>query len=201
MPAPGQVIGPTTVPTTAPSLPVSSTRPALPVTEPSTAAKSFESDAGHFGISYPAGWESFGSATSSNAEHDGKQISDTTVLTVVPAGAKNDNQSISIDLPSLPPHIPGFIPLGLVASGYVSDLRKQHPDLKVEESSAFTVPHAQARRICTTWKSDGRGSFDLAVLVIHDDHILIFSADGDADRHDEIRKAFDVVVSSIQWLR
>src|SRR5687768_2920171 len=61
--------------------------------------------------------------------------SDDFVLRLVPAGAADDaaSPSVSLDVPKLPPHIPGLIPLGSVVRGYVNDLKKNHPDVTVDE--------------------------------------------------------------------
>jgi hypothetical protein len=137
----------------------------------------------------------------SGGNYQGKKVEDTTVLTLLPAGAKDDVRTIGVDLPELPPHIPGLIPLGLVTNGYISDERKQHPELKVEESAAATVPDARAHRVRMAWKEKGRGYFDMAVLIVHKDQILIFSADGDADGYEDIRKVFDSIIASIKWVK
>lgn len=194
--APAKTVAPSPVPTAAPS-----TRTASPATAPSDATKDFESHDGHFRISYSAAWHAQAGTTSSTGDYQGKKVQDTTVLTLLPSGAKNSDRSIGVDLPELPPHIPGLIPLGMVTSGYISDLRKQHPDLKVEESQSTTIPDARAHRVRLTWKEKDRGCFDMAVLIVHKDQILIFSADGDGDGYDEIRKVFDPIISSIKWVK
>lgn len=190
--ASAESVGPLRVLATAPST--------QPATAPSAATQIFDCAAGHFRIAYSAGWHAQ-TGTTSSVSGEGKKVEDTTVLILLPAGAKNDERCMSVDLPELPPHIPGLIPLGMVASGYISDLRKQHPELKVEESDSATVPDARARHVRMTWKEKDRGYFDMAVLIVHKDQILIFSADGDADGYEEIRKVFDSIVLSIKWLK
>ncbi len=172
-----------------------------PATSPSAATQSFQSAVGHFEIAYSSDWKVKGGTSSSSGDYQGKKVNDTTVLTLLPADAKNGERNIAVDLPELPVHIPGLIPLGLVVRGYTNDLRKQHPDLKIEESAPATVPARRAHRVRLTWKQNDRGFFDMAVLVVHGNRILIFSADGDADGYDEIRKVFDSIITSIKWLK
>jgi hypothetical protein len=43
---------------------------------------------------------------------------------LVPTGVKLEDTSISLDVPKLPPHIPGLIPIGSVRNGYLDDLKK-----------------------------------------------------------------------------
>ncbi len=192
--APGQVVA--TAPTNAPA-----THPATPATAPTTARSTFDSPLGNFQVSYPSGWDAKTGGAASTGVYQGKKFTDTTVLTLVPTGAKDDERSISIDLPSLPPHIPGLIPIGMVATGYISDLRQQHADLKVEESAPSTAAQAQARRIHLTWNEKGHGCFDLVVLIVRNDRIYIFSADGDAKSFHQINSAFKLVVDSLHWTK
>lgn len=192
-PAHSQTVTPVRPPTDSPAT--------QPATAPSDATKEFQCTAGHFQIIYSSTWRAQTGTNSSTGDYQGKKVEDTTVLTLLPAGAKNGERVIGIDLPGLPPHIPGLIPLGMVTSGYISDQRKQHPDLKVEESGSATVPEAHARHVKLTWKEKDRGYFDMATLIVHKDQILIFSADGDADGYEDIHKAFEAIVSSIKWLK
>src|SRR5688500_10322690 len=67
-------------------------------------------------LSYPSGWSPVPSAE--------------LVLLLAPSPASKT--VVSLDVPKLPPHIPGLIPLGAVVNGYVDDLKKQDPHVNVE---------------------------------------------------------------------
>jgi len=117
-----------------------------------------------------------------------------------PAGAKPpDTTSIQFDIPDLPPHFPGMIKLGLIEHGYVSDLKKAHPGLHVEESTAQTVPNAKARLFRCTWEAAGHPHTDVALMMIHNDRVYILSADADGDAYPGVRAAFDEMAKSIKW--
>ncbi len=117
------------------------------------------------------------------------------VLTLVPA-QNPDQASIEFDVPAMPPHIPGLIPMGMVEKGYVDDLRKRHPDLNVAESSPRTVKGAAARFVRITWAGGGT---DLALIVIHGDQIYILSADANAATYESTRAAFESMATSLEW--
>ena len=53
---------------------------------------------------------------------------------------------IDVDVPSLPPHLPGMITLDRVDSGYVDDQKDRFADLKVIEKTDQSVPATKARR-------------------------------------------------------
>ena len=120
------------------------------------------------------------------------------VLRLVPANGA-PSRSITLDVPDLPPHLPGMIKLNLIENGYVGDWRKKHADLKVEESADRAVPGAKARFVRLTWKEDGRVHSDLGLLMMHEDRVYIISADADAADLAATRDAFDKVTASIQW--
>ena len=56
---------------------------------------------------------------------------------MLPSGARDGDKApaVSLEVPKLPPHIPGLIPLGSVVGGYIDDLKKQHPGVKVDDPS------------------------------------------------------------------
>src|SRR5689334_20856417 len=99
------------VPATQAAAPVVLPRGSKPTTNPSTwpttalANRSFESKDAHIRIQYPQGWVT--------------RPSDDYVLLAGPPGPIEEVPNISLDIPSLPPHLPGMITLGRVTKGYL----------------------------------------------------------------------------------
>jgi hypothetical protein len=135
-------------------------------------------------LSYPAEWSPV--------------PSDEYVLRIAPAGDPGE-LSISLDVPKLPPHIPGLIPLGMVVNGYVDDLRKQDPAVKVDQPVATKVGGANARRVRSTRQSSGRTLVEEAVLTVHGDRVYIFRANADTAHGHEAQNVLIRVLTSVKW--
>lgn len=152
--------------------------------------RTFESTAKKIRLSYPANWTA-------------RPSKDYVLVAAPPDGdaSPSAGRSISLDVPDLPPHIPGLIPMGRVEKGYVDDLKEQWPGLRVEESTSQPVAGTQARRVRSTWQTGGRARVELALIMIHADRVYIVRANGDADTQDEVRQVFDTVVGSIEWVK
>ncbi len=156
---------------------------------PAATAIEFRSPEHGYRLTYPADWE-----PSRREEY---------VLNLVPrVGATGDApvalQAISVDVPKLPPHIPGFIPLGLVVNGYIDDLKKQYADAKVESSVATKLAGSNARRVRSRWTSDGEHVED-AVLTAHRDRVYIFRLTANARDYARARDTFETVLQLVRW--
>jgi hypothetical protein len=134
-------------------------------------------------LSYPVGWE--------------QRSSDEYALVLVPAGTPDI--SISLDIPKLPPHIPGLIPLGMVVSGYTDDLKKLNPATEIDSPVDTIVAEARARRVRSMRNVDGKAVLEIAVLTVHGDRVYIFRANSDADEEDAARTALDQLLASVKW--
>lgn len=109
---------------------------------------------------------------------------------------------LSIDVPELPPHIPGLIPIGLVKNGYVDDLKKLWPNVKVEDAVESRVDGANARLVRSSHvKSDGRRSYEIAMLMVKGDHVVILRGNADDVNLSQVERVFNEVLSSIRWRR
>ena len=138
-------------------------------------------------LTYPAGWE--------------KQQKEGYELTIVPAGASGGPERwISLDVPDLPMHVPGMIPISRVEGGYLDDLRKNYGKVDIKELTPPSVPQAKLRMVRVAWQKDSQNMQQTAVLMVHDDHVYILRARSDVDHEQPTREAFDSIVSSIHWL-
>lgn len=108
---------------------------------------------------------------------------------------------IAMDVPTLPIHVPGFIPIGSVEGGYLDDLRKQFGKLQIKELTPPKLPNAKERLVRAAWQKDGKSVEQTALLIVHDDHVYIFRGRSDIDHEQATSDAFNSVLSSIQWTK
>jgi hypothetical protein len=122
-------------------------------------------------------------------------------LATVPDGSGGGEEApmVAIQVPALPPHIPGFLPLGGVADGYVQDLKKRYPDQKVDEKVAAKLDGADARRIVSSFQNRGKPWRELALLAVHGDHVYVMTGNCDASAFDKTKSAFDALAASLKW--
>jgi hypothetical protein len=139
-------------------------------------------------VTWPGGW-----SQQQSKDYD---------LLLIPDGSSDPSDKwISLDIPELPMHIPGMIPIGPVENGYLDDLRKQFGKIDVKELSPPAIPDSKRRLVRATWQANGMTIEQTALLLVHDDHVYILRAYSDAKNEDSVRPTFDAVANSIQWLK
>ena len=158
-----------------------------PASLPAPARSQFEDRGGGVRFQFPSDWHSV-----KDPDY---------VLMLLPAEAKQKDRRIAFDIPDLPPHLPGMIKLGLIQNGYVSDLKKEHKDVKIDSSADVKVPGASARLLRTSWHQNGQPWIDVALLMIHKDRVFILNLDSDDPHLAATRAAFDSIQSSLQWTK
>jgi hypothetical protein len=174
---------PATMPATMPSGPVFAGSAG-----PSTHPVSFVSTAKRVGLEYPPDWKPTPSSDY--------------LLLLVPVGASSSNErSISLDVPDLPLHVPGMIPLGSVVNGYLDDLKKQHAGLRVEESMSCAMPATKCRRVRSTWTANGRQFIEQAQLMVHGDGVYILRANDDAATFPDTFQVYNQVADSLHFTK
>lgn len=158
----------------------------MPAAEPPTLAD-FRSASNGLCFKYPTGW---------------KPGPGDVVLTLVPVNdATNGNSSITVDVPKLPPHIPGFIPLGMVENGFVDDLKKRYSDVRLQQSQPQPIPTAAARRVRATGR-DQSGAVNIdAVIAVRGDHVYIISAETDPAFAGPASQAMDTMMRTWKWMK
>jgi hypothetical protein len=130
-------------------------------------------------VGWPGGWEREGSA-------------DYVVMLRGPGGA-----GISLDVPELPAHVPGWIPLGMVVNGYLDDLKKQVG--KVEERELPKPGGAlgdKVRMVRSVWD----GMQETAVVVVHGDRVYILRGRSDLAHERVTREAMQEMIGSWRWV-
>jgi hypothetical protein len=158
--------------------------PAPPATQ---VTNRFDSRKLGIALDYPAGW-----TPRESADY---------VLMLVPALAgSSGQQSISLDVPGLPFHVPGMIPIGLVKSGYLDDLHKQFGLIETKELTPPQIPKAEARLVQSTYSVDGKSFTEKALLLIHGDRVYILRATADAAGYASTIAVYDAIVKSLTWI-
>lgn len=187
----------TTAPAIAAAPPVSGMpAPALP---PAEATIAFSSPSNGVALRYPAEWvpRTDPDYILSLVPVAGPVVGPAGDPGAMPAGTA----SISLDVPELPVRIPFLITMDKVLKGFLDDLRKQHPDLQVEESVDQKVAGTTARRVRTIWQDHGRTRQQVAVLVTRGGWVYILRAGDDLDHFPRTAEAFQVLVESLHWLK
>lgn len=118
---------------------------------------------------------------------------------LVPAGATTDEPQITLDVPDLPPHMPWMIQMSRIEHDYLADLKKSHPDLKLQDATDAHVPGATARLVRSNWHQDKTEHDDVVLLMIHASAVYILDARTDAPHLPSTRAAFDSIDASIKW--
>ncbi len=118
------------------------------------------------------------------------------------APKSSGHASLCLDIPKMPWHLAGMINVSMVATGYISDLKKnQIHDATVKEQTPITVSGCSGQRITCQGHAGGNPATDMAVILIHADQIFILSADSDDAGYDTAKKTFDAAVASLKWMK
>jgi hypothetical protein len=164
--------------------PAAAAVPAAAAEDP--AAHSFSNPKLGIALALPNGW----------AKKDSKDYE----LLLVPDGKGPEGAELSLDVPDLPAHVPGMIPIGMVKNGYVDDLKKSHGQVQIQEESP-KIEGAKARKVHATWKKDGKEYQETALLLVHGDRVYILRSDSTVDDEAAIKGAYDELVKSIKWVK
>jgi hypothetical protein len=174
---------PTGGPTTGPSL---SGSPQAPTPKPPAAGGTFDRPDLGVKLDWPAGWA--------------KRSSDDFVLLLARDGGDAPS-TLSLDVPDLPPHIPGMIPVPSVRGGYLDDLRKAVGAIKTTDLPPTPLPASSEKCVRSTW-SDAQGEWqETALLIVHADRVYILRGRSKTADEQATRAAFDAVAKSLQWTK
>jgi hypothetical protein len=161
-----------------------------PSTRPvSQAPTEFRSDQFGFRVTYPQGWQ--------------PRPSEDFVLEFVPIDppSADAGRSISIDVPKLPPHLPGMIRIPLIQNGLVDDVKKKFRDVQIVESRDVDFPDAKARRLRLRWTGNGQPFEQEVLMLIHHDRVYIIRGTSPATNFAATNVSFEQIVSSLSSLK
>jgi hypothetical protein len=151
------------------------------------AAHTFSSKKLGIQLDYPAGW-----TPQENKDYE---------LLLRPAqlsGVEPERQ-ITVDIPDLPFHVPGMIPLRLVKNGYLDDLKKQAAVPVQTREESCPLAGCETKLLRSNWQKDGRALFDNALVIVHGDHVYILRAAGLASSEKFLQPMLDSMIRSIRW--
>src|SRR5579859_490339 len=132
-------------------------------------------------VSVPAGWRE-----QKNPDYE---------LYLIPAGATpsapDEDARITFDVPDLPPHLPFMLQMSRIEHDYEADLKKAHPDLKVDQAADVKIPEATARLIESSWHQNGVRHEDEALLMVHANGVYIMGMRAGEKRLAEVKAAYE----------
>jgi hypothetical protein len=151
--------------------------------------RTFKSKPSAIQFDYPGDWVADKAATACFAVH-------------CPNSPKAGHATLCLDIPKLPWHMAGLLSVNMVASGYISDLKKhQIQDAVVKEQCPITAGGCTGQRITCCGHTNGNPSMDIAVILIHADQVFILSADSDDAGFETASKTLDAAVASLKWTK
>ena len=114
-------------------------------------------------------------------------------------GGPNGLCTITFDSQDVP-SVPLFgIPMGMVESHYIDDIKSKHAGAAVTEKSDYSLAGAKARRVTFAWTSGGAGFHMASILIVHGDDVFILAADAPDADWASTQSAEDAVAKSIAW--
>jgi hypothetical protein len=159
--------------------------PVTPVPVPQANQQTFQNRAGGIIFLYPAGWKS--------------STPQATQFKFTAPDAKPGPVELTLDVPTLPWHPPGWIPIDQVRSGYIDDAKKKMPDAQTANLPDPSIPDAKAHRVKLTGTVNGKPAVNEAVLIVHNDKVYILSIELEPTAYPTAQKALDLAVGSLQW--
>jgi hypothetical protein len=108
---------------------------------------------------------------------------------------------ITFDVPDLPPHLPFMIQMSRVEHDYEADLKKAHPDLKLDEATDIKIPNTTARLLHSSWQQNGQTHEDMALLMIHASGVYILDAQAGEKQLAATKAAFESMRESLQFTK
>jgi hypothetical protein len=151
-----------------------------PATAPST--QTFRDAAGLVQLQYPGDWPT---------------KTDPDYALSLTSGSK----LFTLDIPDLPVHIPGMIPLNLVVNGYTDDLKQKYPGIKISDDTSPQISHARCHRVLSTWTEKNVETSEVATLIVHGDHVFILRIVAPKNELAAARTPYNAIVDSLKWLK
>jgi len=146
----------------------------------------FASRENHVRFSYPKTWH---------------PVTDDTILSLVPTGETSlGDHRLVIDIPDLPFHIPGLIPMGLVVRGFEDDLKKRYKDVTLAPVADRQVGGVAGQELNAHARGDHGDVVVRAVLFVEGDRVYFIDAESDTTGAAAASKAFETVADSFQWM-
>jgi hypothetical protein len=106
---------------------------------------------------------------------------------------------LTLDVPKLPWHPPGWIPIDSVRDGYVDDAKKKISNAQASNLPDPGIPDAKSHRVKITGQTNGKPAINEAALIVHNDKVYILSIETDPGSYPAAQKALDQAVATLRW--
>ncbi|HEY8749737.1 MAG TPA: hypothetical protein VIM11_17270 [Tepidisphaeraceae bacterium] len=174
---------------TSEAAPVTESTPAPATTSAETKPASRTWEAKGVRVTIPTGWQE-------------KKDPDFELFLILPSPAQSDDAPrITFDVPDLPPHMSWMIQMARIQHDYEADLKKVHPDLKLDDASDVKIPNTTARLVRSTWHQNGLAHEDTALLMIHANGVYILDAQASEKQLTAVHAAFEAMRASLEWTK
>lgn len=145
---------------------------------------SYQSDKGKFTTQYPADW---------------KPTSGSDTLDLAPRDSSQGDDSVDVDVPHIPFHLPGTVTVGAAQGGLVDDFKKKYQDFKVTSETSQSFPDANAKGIKGTGKKDGKDYVIEAIIAVRHDRVFIICTETQGNGASAGHAAVEQILSSWKW--
>ena len=151
----------------------------------------YESRTGHFSLRYPSGWS-------------GRSTKDYTLL--LERAHSEASARVTVDVPYIPPHLPGMMTMTLVVNGYIDDLKTRLSDFTIVQRGDDTLAGAPAQRLLMTGREQagdrpGEQRRIAALIAIHDEQVYILQADATPEQIESARLAMAGITAAWVWTK
>jgi hypothetical protein len=159
------------------------------VRERSTGGTQYRSHSGHFTLRYPSEWSS-------------KPTKEYTLLLERQPTA--DGARVTVDVPYIPPHLPGMVTMNRVVNGYLDDLKRRLNELEIVERHDDRLCANAARRLVVTGRERagarrGEQRTIVALIAIRNEQVYILQADATPDLLGNASDALTSIAQSWDW--
>jgi hypothetical protein len=137
----------------------------------------------NFSVVYPADWIN-------EPESDNE-------LTISPPHVNTDANQVLIQVPSVPPLLPGMITLGMVQHGYVNDLEGRAKNVVVKDTEPGTIPDAKSRVLTIT----GDNLVAKVVIIIRGARVFMLVSEVQPPQAELASKTIDAMEDSWKWTK
>jgi hypothetical protein len=151
----------------------------------------YKSPSGQFALQYPSDWSR-------------KPTKEYALL--LEREPKSDSARVTIEVPYIPPHLPGMMTMRLVVNGYVDDLKKRLSGLSVVERCDDTLAGTSAQRLVMTGRvgagaRQGEERMLAALIAIRKEQVYILEAHATPESFEPARDAMAKMARDWEWTK
>jgi hypothetical protein len=147
----------------------------------------YQNPGGGFALEYPSDWQ--------------RKQTNEYVLAL-----EKDSALVTVDVPPVPPHLPGMMTMKAVVNGYEDDLKKRLSGFSVLEDTSATLAGAKAQHLVMSGSEragerKGNQRKLAALVAIHNERVYILQADASPEAFDPAQQAMQQMADSWHWTK